>query len=316
MSLVINTSTPEGLVIAADSRQSYRNRKGISRIGSDTARKLFQVNTRIGVAITGLAYLNDNGVLKNSSSIIKEFIEENDVEELKVNEFAKQLYEKYKEKDDIEKELSALEQRVKNDLTNQGYKDINIKRTKIGIEFSFKTTREETKKGTANLEQINFLVAGFNKDNSHEVYICYLPGGIQKKRDSKTKNLEYGANWLGQTDLVNRIIKGFDPRIFNIKSINQLTNTISIEQLNSEFGYLEYSIQWGTMTLQDAVDFSDLMIKTTSAIQNYSDGIQGEPGDMPGVGGEVDIAVLTKKNGFTWLNKKGIKYKDNKIDIE
>ncbi len=43
MSLVINTTTPEGLVIAADSRQSYRNRKGISRIGSDTARKLFRL---------------------------------------------------------------------------------------------------------------------------------------------------------------------------------------------------------------------------------------------------------------------------------
>ena len=43
MTLIINTTTPEGIVIASDSRQSYRNRKGISRVGSDTAKKLFKI---------------------------------------------------------------------------------------------------------------------------------------------------------------------------------------------------------------------------------------------------------------------------------
>ncbi len=55
MSLTINTTTPEGIVLAADSRQSYRNSKGMARIGSDNASKLFQLNKRIGVAVTGLA---------------------------------------------------------------------------------------------------------------------------------------------------------------------------------------------------------------------------------------------------------------------
>jgi hypothetical protein len=41
MSLAINTTTPEGIVLAADSRQSYRNRKGMARIGSDNVSKLF-----------------------------------------------------------------------------------------------------------------------------------------------------------------------------------------------------------------------------------------------------------------------------------
>ena len=37
MSLGISTTTSEGIVLAADSRQSYRNQKGMSRVGSDFA---------------------------------------------------------------------------------------------------------------------------------------------------------------------------------------------------------------------------------------------------------------------------------------
>ena len=42
MSLCINITTPEGIILAADSRQSYINKKGMSRVGSDSATKLFR----------------------------------------------------------------------------------------------------------------------------------------------------------------------------------------------------------------------------------------------------------------------------------
>jgi len=92
MSLAINTTTPEGIVLAADSRQSYRNRKGMARIGSDNASKLFQLNKRISVAVTGLAFLPENGVMKNISKFIEEFKRETDVEKLNVKEAAEKLH--------------------------------------------------------------------------------------------------------------------------------------------------------------------------------------------------------------------------------
>ena len=79
MSLAINTTTPEGIVLAADSRQSYRNQKGVSRIGSDSASKLFLINNRIGVAVTGLAFLQENGIPKNISKFIEQFKREVEV---------------------------------------------------------------------------------------------------------------------------------------------------------------------------------------------------------------------------------------------
>jgi hypothetical protein len=64
---------------------------------------------------------------------------------------------------------------------------------------------------------------------------------------------------------------------------------------------LEYNINWGAMTLRDAIDFASLMIETTSAIQRFSDGIRQAPGDMPGVGGPIDVAVILLMTGSTGI---------------
>ena len=82
-----------------------------------------------------------------------------------------------------------------------------------------------------------------------------------------------------------------------------------------ELKSLEYAIQWGTMTLQDGIDFCGLMIQATSAMQRFSDGIKADPGDMPGVGGPIDIAVITPDNGFVWINKKKLKFRGNEVEI-
>lgn len=58
------------------------------------------------------------------------------------------------------------------------------------------------------------------------------------------------------------------------------------------------------------------MIETTSAIQRFSDGIAADPGDMPGVGDSVDIAVITPDKGFVWVSKKKLRVGKNEIDLD
>ena len=120
MSLAINTTTPEGIVLAADSRQSYRNKKGVSRIGSDSASKLFLINDRIGVAVTGLAFLPENGIPKNISKFIEEFKREAEVENLSVKDVADKLHDFFNKKINWEEQLEKLPEKIKEDLTMQG----------------------------------------------------------------------------------------------------------------------------------------------------------------------------------------------------
>jgi len=316
MSLGINTTTPEGIVLAADSRQSYRNRKGMARIGSDNASKLFQLNKRIGVIVTGLAFLPEDGEMKSVSKFIEQFKRETEVEKLNVRDAADRLHSLFDIKYEWQKRLDDAVEKINNDLKRQGFEVVEVKQENYMIKFQFKDLQGNLKNGIGGIDTINLLVAGFNKDGSHEVYTCLIPGEVQKKRDSKEKNKEYGASWIGQTDVVSRIVLGSDGRINNLKFVSESVQKLGQSEIKKQLGSLQYAIQWGTMTLQDAIDFCTLMIQTTSAIQRFSDGIVANPGDIPGVGGPVDVAVITADHGFVWVNRKKLKVEGKEIDLD
>jgi 20S proteasome alpha/beta subunit len=315
MSLVINTTTPEGIVLAADSRQSYRNPKGMARVGSENAMKLFQINKRIGVGITGLAFLEEGGVLKNISKFIEEFKRGSKVEKMEVNDVAIKLHRLFNQKYKWERQLDAARANIERDLQAKGCQLLEIEKEKYVLKFKFKTPKGTIEEGRAGVDMIELLVAGYNKDGSHEVYGCQIPGEVQKRRDSKQRNNEYGSSWIGQGDVVSRIVLGFDGRIMNVNFAKEAALTQGQPRIFEELKGLEYAIQWGTMTLQDAVDFCTLMIQTTAAMQRYSDGINADPGDMPGVGGPIDVAVITADRGFVWVSKKKLSFAGSEVDL-
>ncbi|MDP3792760.1 MAG: hypothetical protein Q8Q89_03435 [bacterium] len=306
MSLAINTTTPEGIVLAADSRQSYRNQKGVSRIGSDSASKLFLINNRIGVATTGLAFLQENGIPKNISKFIEQFKREVDVEKLSVKDVAEKMHYLFDKKLNWQEQLDKLPEQIKDNFIKQGLEIIEIKKEKYNVKFKIKDKAGNIKDGAGGIDGMVLFVAGYNTDGSHEVYNVHVPGDNVKMRDSNQRGMEYGANWIGQTDVVSRIIKGWDPRIFNVPFVNEAINLKSQSEVEKQLNSLEYAINWGAMPLQDAVDFSVLAIQTTSAIQRFSDGVQASPGDIPGVGGPIDVLVLTP-DGPKWIKQKELK---------
>ena len=318
MTLVLNTTTAEGIVLAADSRQSYRNQKGMARIGSDNASKLFQMNRRIGVAVTGLAFLPENDVAKNISKFIDEFKLDSKIqsEELDVKDVTEKLYELFNDKYKWKEQLEQLKQNFKSDLTPKGCELKEFKEENNILKFRFKTPQGNIEESLVTLDIIEILVAGYNNDGSHQVYSIRIPGEINLLRNSNQKNNEYGSSWLGQVDVVSRIVLGYDGRIVNVPFVKDAIVTSGNDQIATQLQGLEYLIQWGTMTLQDAMDYCRLMIQTTSAIQRFSDGIRADPGDMPGVGGPIDIAVITPDKGFVWINKKKLKFDDTIVDLE
>lgn len=316
MSLCINTTTPEGMVLAADSRQSYRNMKGMSRIGSDSASKVFQLGKRVGLVVAGLAFLPENGILKNISRFIDEFKKQIGINKLSVKEISEELYKFFDNKYQYKEELKKYPNQIKADLERQGCEVLEIKEEKGLIHFKFKTPDKIEKTGVAGVDQLQFIVAGFNNDDSHQVFTVFIPGVVEKKRDSKEKGFEYGANWIGQIDVLSRIVLGYDGRMGNLPILQEANQKYTPQIIQQQLRSLEYIIQWGTMTLQDGIDFSVLGIETTTAIQRFSDGIVGDPGDMPGVGGPIDVAIITPEKGFTWVIKKNLVARNNEIDIQ
>ncbi len=316
MSLGINTVTSEGLVLAADSRQSYRNQKGMSRIGSDSASKVFKLSDRVGVVVAGLAFLPEGGTLKNISRFVDDFKATGNLKEKDVEVIAKELEVYFKSKYDYKLQLKNLSTNIKSNLQAQGASIVSFDEKETHVEFTFLDPKKIEKKGMVGVDPLQFMVAGFNKDGSHQVAMVYIPGDTKIVRDSKIQGREYGAGWIGQTDVISRVVLGFDARIQNLPFMNNILNSSTAMQIQSQLAGLEYSIQWGTMTLQDGIDFSLLAIDTTTAIQRFSDGIKADPGDMPGVGGAIDVAVITRDKGFVWVSKKKLVVGDSVLDLE
>src|SRR6185312_5150165 len=93
MTLIISTLTSSGIVLSADSRQTYRNVAGTTRIGSDSATKLFKLTDRCGVAIAGRAFINeDSKPAKDVGYFIERFTrQEKDLENLPIKEVSERL---------------------------------------------------------------------------------------------------------------------------------------------------------------------------------------------------------------------------------
>jgi len=317
MSLCINATTPEGIVLAGDSRQSYRNKKGMSRIGSDSASKIFQLTERVGVAAAGLAFLPEGKIPKNISGFIEDFKLTHDLRKQTVENISNMLKKYFEGKYDYKPKLEDAVKRVKANLVAQNCKLIELDEKEDHIIFKFRDSQGIEKSGMVAVDQLQLIVAGFNLDDSHQVAVIYIPGNLEIKRDSKKRGSEYGASWIGQTDVVSRIVLGFDGRIGNLPFMQKAVKEKKDQsQIKKELTNLEYAIQWGTMTLQDGIDFSRLAIETTSAIQRFSDGIKGDPGGMLGVGGPIDVSVITPKKGFVWISKKRLASGKDSVDLE
>lgn len=311
MTLAISTITSSGIIMTADSRQTYKNNAGAIRIGSDSAMKLFKLNDSCGVAISGRAYLNDNNSIKDVGYFIKRFVESEKLKGLKVKEIAEKLN---KNLGDIfvTKELDALKKQIEELAKHNGWTDLVFSIPDgARLPYTYKDNSGKQISDAGQIESINMIVAGVDDDKIGRAYNVFVPKGIIGDSDTQ----RCGAIWVGQTDVMVRIIKGYAPEIGNLeiaKEVIAKNPTAAQEQLNK----LEYIINWGTITLQDAIDFCVLMTRTTENIQRFSDGTLLTPGGVPGVGGDIDIAVITPKEGFRWLKQKTLKAEGSEMDLE
>ena len=312
MTLVISTITSSGIILTADSRQTYKNNAGAIRIGSDSVMKLFKLTEFSGVAISGKAFLNEESQsAKDVGYFINKFKKSEDIKNLSVKDIALKL-NKYLGDLFVNKEKENLRKLIDTEVGKKSGTNLKFSTSDDHLVPYLYTDKDgKIVSNTGWIETINMIVVGTDKDRVGRAYSISVPKGITIERDTK----QCGALWVGQTDVLARIVKGYAPEIENLNFVKEaLTkdNTSTLDQLNK----MEYIINWGTITLQDAIDFCVLMTRTTESIQRFSDGTMLAPGGIAGVGGEIDIAIITPEKGFTWLKKKKLKAEETELALE
>lgn len=309
MSLAIVTTTNEGNILAADSMETYRNAIGDTREGSMTRMKLFQLNQRVGAVACGLAFLEN----KNIHQQILLFKKDHDLEKMPVKEIVENLYDYFFEK--YQKYIQSAAEKRKQEYEKRGKEEVS---TSIELECITVDYKDPQGKGEEKyyMPIMEFLVAGHDLDGTNHVFKIVIPDPREKNGIvEKSSGEQSGATWIGQTDVLVRIIRGWSPQLKRSRHIQEMPDKRR-EEFFKEMDDQEYLINWGTMTFQDAMEFATLAIKTTESIQRMTDGTWQMPGASPGVGGPIDIAVVTPEKGFVWVQKKKINASENVLDLD
>jgi hypothetical protein len=143
---------------------------------------------------------------------------------------------------------------------------------RISDHFVDQLKKEVTKAGfnpdlqPDNWAPFGFHLVGFTFDENHEP--AAQSRAIQIGKEAKVEKWEgIGCSVTGDPTVVNKIWGGSNPP-----------------------GYHVFS-------LQDAIDYAKFLIRTTADYQRFS-------GNLPNVGGEIDIALVTARRGFQWISQK------------
>lgn len=273
----------------------------MTRIGSDSATKLFQLNKRSAVVIAGRGFLpDDRGVIKSTGWYINEFKQKYLSPELSTNQIAESL-NKHLSGIFVEKAVKALEDQIRAEIIRQGGSELEFKaRDTELVPYSYNNRDGKTIEDAGRIDTIEFIVAGVDNDKIARAYSVKVPAGIQFEGDIE----QSGFMWIGQYDVLERIIRGYSREVATLDFVKAEINAKGFANIQADLNKLQYVINWSTMTLQDAIDFGVLITRTTESIQRFSDGTLLAPGGITGVGGDIDIALITPEKGFVRFKTK------------
>jgi hypothetical protein len=146
--------------------------------------------------------------------------------------------------------------------------------------------------------QMVFLVGGYDKDEPYgrvfEIFIPLRPTPLERHAG------EFGMVWGGQREYVDRLIAGFDPNLPAVVQPILKLNDQQRDELQAQLkAKLQAPIPFQFLPLQDCVNLSTLLIRTTIAIQTFLLGVRG-------VGGAIDVATITRTEGLKPIQLKGV----------
>jgi hypothetical protein len=145
-------------------------------------------------------------------------------------------------------------------------------------------------------EPMGFLVGGFDDGGIYgRVYEVSVPNIL-----TPTERSVFGVAWGGQGETATRLLNGYDPTLFQrVKDELSLDDAAAADLQERIKGQLGMPIPYQFLPLQDCVDLAILLVRTTARLQDFHIGIRG-------VGGAVDVATITRMEGFNPVQQKAI----------
>jgi hypothetical protein len=104
--------------------------------------------------------------------------------------------------------------------------------------------------------------------------------------------------WGGQPEAISRLVLGYSPLVENALARYGLNET-QISEVFSEFqrDTSPSAMVNASMPIQDAIELAEFLVDTTKRFVRFLPGADT-------VGGDTDIAVVTRHERFKWIKRK------------
>lgn len=148
-------------------------------------------------------------------------------------------------------------------------------------------------------QDIVFLVGGYDEDEAYgHVYEVYIPSRPQPNEQHADN---FGMVWGGQREYTDRLIQGFDEAVPHLTQQHLGLTDPQRDGLRQHLRQnLQAPIPFPFLPLQDCVDVAIFLIRTTISLHSWLIGVRG-------VGGAIDVATITRTEGFHIVQKKEIR---------
>lgn len=200
---------------------------------------------------------------------------------------------------DLRREFSNADDKTINDyiIDPQSY---TIKEVADKVRtFMFLRNYQPTFKDWKSKPALGFIVAGYGSKEAmaEEYQIDIINGECGEPRLLRSKE-DSGLTWNGEPEAITRLIIGHGMQLPMI-----LENNLRVpkEQIGPVMQLIRQNLHiplvLSAMPIQDAIDLAEFLVDLTIKFSRFAPG-------APTVGGPIEIAAITKHEGFKWVRRK------------
>jgi hypothetical protein len=151
---------------------------------------------------------------------------------------------------------------------------------------------------------IGLLVGGYSSGKSlGEGWSVDIKNGVAAPPALLRPSDQVGISWGGVGEVIQRIILGFSPGLFQVLAdVTGPQGTQSAQQLYTQLNALLVSklqaqVVFAPMPIQDAIDLARFLVHAAITYSRFLPGAQI-------VGGPIELAAITKHEQFKWISRK------------
>lgn len=143
-----------------------------------------------------------------------------------------------------------------------------------------------------------FWIGGNDANVTHgEIWKVSIRDGVSPEPECLAGRDDFGIHFSGQPEALNRLVVGFSQKLPSALVTMGLPADNVPGVIQGIQSFTQEPLAHPAMPIQDAIDLADFLVDTTKRFVRFQLGADT-------VGGETDICVVTKHEGFKWIRRK------------